>query len=131
MSIMAVRLHRDAFPQGRDFVLDKDKIQVLGFHFDTSKTQYKTNFMETNIIVLGIVTNESEHSWIVDGFEIRYFDSAGKILGMDDPSFNNFIIQPHSDHSFWLNLSHHQAVSEYTACKIKVVSASDPDARSD
>jgi hypothetical protein len=120
--------YRDAFHRQRDFALDKDKIQVLNFHFDTTLTQYKTNIVETNIVVLGILTNESEHAWIADHFEIRYFDNANKILGVDDPSLNDFIILPHSDHSFCLNLYHHKAVSHYAACKVKVVSANDPEA---
>jgi hypothetical protein len=108
------------FLQGRDFGPDKDKIQVLDFHFGLSN-----NGFETNVVLAGVLTNESEHSWYIRDFQIRYLNTGGTILDMERAS-DGFTILPHSNHSFSLTLYERKFVPKYAACEVKVVSASDP-----
>jgi hypothetical protein len=110
--------------QGRDFALDKDQIRVTDFHFVIEKNQYGTN-----VVMSGVLTNESDHSWNINHFQVRYLNSAGKVFDVDDNSEDvEFIVMPHSDHSFQLTLFDRTAAPQYSDCKVKVVSASDPRA---
>ena len=120
--IGTIYLLNEMFVQGRDFAPDKDKIRVLDFHFGTSN-----NGFETNVVLVGVLTNESEHSWRIADFEIRYLKTEGSILDKEDAS-DDFTVVPHSDHSFSLTLYERQFVPKYAACEVKVISASDPRA---
>lgn len=106
----------------RDFSLDRDKIQVLNVHFAVTK-----NGSTTNMVAFGLVTNESEHSWAVDQFEIRYLGTKGKLLAADHEA-EYFTILPKSDHSFRLDLDSDAFFPGYEECKVRVISASDPRA---
>ena len=111
--------------QGRDFALDRDKIRVTDFHIVIARNQYGTN-----VVMSGVLTNESEYSWNIDQFQVRYLNSAGKIFDMDDnPEDVKFIVMPHSDRSFKLTLFERKVVPQYSDCEVKVVSASDPRER--
>jgi hypothetical protein len=107
----------------RDFALDREKVQVLNFHFALDKGE-----SETNIIFFGVVTNKSEHAWEVGDYEIRYFDSRGNLVNMDRAS-SLITVFPHSDSSFRCDLlSSHNSIPDYAATKVTVVSAEDPRA---
>jgi hypothetical protein len=114
------------FYQGRDFSLDKDKIRVLDFHFAINKNY------ETNVVVLGVLTNESEHSWNINHVDIRYLNREGKVMDMDDYAYGVvFTILPHSVDAFRLTLDERKSVPQYEQCEVKVASAEDPATRWD
>ena len=113
------------FYQGRDFALDKDKIHITDFHFVIDKSRDRTN-----VVVLGTLTNESEHSWNIDDFQVRYLNSTGKVFDIDDcSSYGEVRVMPHSDHSFQLTLYQRESVPQYSDCDVRAVSASDPRAQ--
>jgi hypothetical protein len=118
----AIYLFSRVFYQERDFALDRDKILVLDFHFAVAKDRH-----ETNVVVSGVLTNESEHSWDIGDFEIRYLNREGKILNAANSS-DGFIVLPHCDHSFSMTLYSLKSVPQFASCKIKVISAEDPRA---
>jgi hypothetical protein len=104
----------------RDFSLDRDKVGVLELHFTPAGATAKTN-----MVAFGIITNDSEHSWAIERFEIRYLDNKGKLLGMDDQP-EEFTILPKSNHSFRLDLDSYSSAPDYARCEVKVLSANDP-----
>jgi hypothetical protein len=113
-----------AFYHRRDFALDRDKIQVTEFHFAFDKSRY-----ETNVVMLGTLTNESDYSWDIGHFEIRYLNNMGKVLDIEDDAYgNDFTVLPYSDHSFSLDLYERKSLPQYAVCEVKVVSADDPRA---
>ena len=112
------------FYNGRDFALDRDKIKVLDFHFAVDKNRY-----ETNVVMSGVLTNESEYSWDIAHLEVRYLNNSGKVFDVDHSEDGGFTVMPHSDHSFQLTLYERKVVPQYSDCEVKVVSARDPRVR--
>lgn len=105
----------------RDFGLDKNKVLVTSFHFDLAK---HANF--TNVVVVGVLTNGSRHTWRIEDFQVRYLDKDWKVFDFGDPVFDSFAILPHSDHAFRLNMGSTKSVPKFTTCTVQVASAHDP-----
>jgi hypothetical protein len=105
----------------RDFGPDKNKVLVTSFHFDLAKNRFSTN-----LVVIGVLTNASKHSWRLDELEIRYFDTNRKLLDFRNQSIDDFTILPNSDHAFSLNLYSPKSAPNFATCTVQVVSAYDP-----
>ena len=113
---------RICYPR-RDFGLDRNKIQVSNFDFAVERSRYYTN-----VVILGILTNGSEHAWNIEQFEVRFLDRDGKLAEMDDLSTGDFTILPHSDHAFSEYLHRGEIFPRYASYRIGVLSAEDPRA---
>lgn len=120
LCIVALALFVNLFETPRDFDMDRDKIRVIENHFAFTK-----DASTTNMVAFGIVTNESEHSWAIDQFEIRYFDGKGKLVGVEqEPEY--FTIFPKGNHSFRLDLNSSGFLHGYATYEVMAVSAIDP-----
>jgi len=107
----------------RDFGSDKNQVLVTGFHIDMEKHRFWTN-----VVVIGVLTNGSGHSWRVDGFQVRYLDKNRKLLDFSDPVINSFTILPNGDHAFDLDLGSPKSLPNFATCTVQVASGHDPRA---
>jgi hypothetical protein len=114
------------FYGARDFGLDRGKIEVVSFNFAIDRGRY-----ETNVVVTGVLTNGSEHEWVMNDFEVRYLNARGQTVDMENPNdilSDNITVLSHRDRAFRLVLYSRKLIPEYPSCKITVVSATDPKA---
>jgi len=110
------------FTEGRSFSSSRDKIEVI-----SSKVAFQIKPRSTNIFVSGILTNRSNYSWRINKFEIRFFDSFGKTIDVDEGWSNDtFTVLPGSDHSFRFDLYSRKSIPENASYKVLIRSASDP-----
>lgn len=114
---------------GRAFSPPRDRIDVLYSRLGFRVTKWGSSpRWETNIVVVGTMTNASPYAWAVGGIsevEVRFFDRDGKITDTDRLSGEEFTILPHSDHSFRFYV-HRKSIPEYANYRIYVRSAENP-----
>lgn len=110
------------FSSGRSFSSSRDKIAVVG-----SQLALDVSSDGTNVIISGVLTNGSNYSWQMGGFEVRFFDGFGKLIDADK-GVDNFDFLPHSDHAFKINLYGRKSIPEHASYKVLIRSARDPDA---
>ena len=110
------------FAEGRSFSSSRDKITVL-----SSQLAVDANSDDTNVVVSGILTNASNYAWNTKEFEVRFYDSSGKIVDTGSGE-DGFTVLPHSDHSFQITLYSRKSIPEHSSRKVILRSAGDPDA---
>lgn len=117
------------FTTGRRYSPEKHIITVLSAEFGVETTSYQTNEIETNVIVSGVLTNASEYSWKLTGFEVRFLDAAGKTVdvGKGGSEYLDLIVLPHSDHAFHVSLFPMKTVPTHAGSMVTVTEASDPN----
>jgi len=108
------------FAYGRDFSSSKDKITVL-----SSQLAIEATHDYTNVVVAGVLTNASDYSWILNRFEVRFFNTDGALIDADS-SGSGITILPHAEASFRLTLYSRKSIPESSSHKVLVSSASEP-----
>lgn len=106
----------------RSFSPSRDRIEVVSSQVTVQKTKYGQQ-----VVVIGVLTNQSPYAWRVGDFSVRYFDKDGKTLDVDY-SHERFTVLPQSDHSFRLYFDSRKSFPEYTNHKVYVRKAKDPKA---
>jgi hypothetical protein len=110
------------FIRGRSFSSSRDNIEVLN-----SEVAMETSRDYTNVVVVGVLTNKSDHAWQIGEFEVRYLNSSGKAVDVMS-GWEGFTVLPHSNHSFRLTFYSRTSIPEHTSRKVSVRSAKDPNA---
>jgi hypothetical protein len=110
------------FGTGREYSPQRYKITVLSCQFGIEATRD-----HTNAIVSGVLTNESDYKWDVTRFEIRFLDSAGKIIDTDSAGseYDALSVLPHSECPFHLGL-YMKALPAFSSSQITIKEAKDP-----
>jgi hypothetical protein len=106
--------------EGRSFSSSRDKIEVL-----STDLTVETNGHGMHVVVTGVLTNRSNYPWRISLFEVRFFDSSGKVIDADR-DWNHFTVMPGSDHAFQLAFYSRKIIPEHARYKVLIRSASDP-----
>ncbi len=111
------------FGSSRQYSPARHKILVLNKQFGIETTSD-----HTNVVVSGVLTNASDYTWKLTGFEIRFLDAAGKIIDTDHAGseYMDLTVLPHDECSFHLNLPFREKVPAFAASKVTVTEAKEP-----
>jgi hypothetical protein len=121
--IGAIWLFNKMVLEPRSFSSSRNKMEVLNSQLSVVKMG-----SNSNVVVIGVLTNRSDYSWRMGIFELRFLDASGNILDAAKGSdADGFTVLPHSDHSFHLVLYSLSSIPEYASYMIAIRSAYDPD----
>ena len=111
------------FGTSRQYSPNLHEITVL-----STQLGVEANSDRTNVVVSGVLTNASNYSWKLTGFQIRFFDAAGKTIevGNAGSEYMNLNVLPHSDLSFHLSLYSFIKIPIHASCKMTVTEAREP-----
>ena len=109
------------FGFGRQYSPVRHKLTVLNTAFGVEATSE-----HTNVVVSGIVTNESDYTWQLMGFQVRFLDSGGKTFEVGNGSYAYCVIPSHTESSFKLDLYSLQKIPQFSSVKAAVTEAKEP-----
>jgi hypothetical protein len=111
------------FGNGKQFSPTRYKITVLNSQFGVEATSENTN-----VVMFGILTNASNYTWKLTGFQVRFLDASEKIVDLANAGseYMDLVVLPHSDHSFKLSLYSIKTMPKNTGFKVIVTEAKDP-----
>jgi hypothetical protein len=111
------------FGTSRKFSPERHKITVLSTQFGVERTSD-----HTNVVVSGILTNASDYTWKLTGFEIRFLDGAGKTVDAENAGseYMDLTILSHAECSFRLSLPFRESIPEHTSSRVRVTKAEQP-----
>ncbi len=106
---------------GRSFAGHRGDLVVLNNLLERSGT--KPDFWMT-----GIVTNQGEHPWRIQQFEVRFLDERGNLLDVRHPDLKvSFVVQSHQEHGFRVELRDLAFTNRNVKNQVRVQMATDGD----
>lgn len=111
------------FGNGRQYSPTRHEISVLNTQFGIETTSD-----QTNVVASGILTNSSNYSWKLTGFEIRFLDAAGKTIDACNAGseYMDLTVLPHGECSFHLDLYGLKTIPPFASSEVTVTEAKDP-----
>ncbi len=109
------------FGFSRQYSPARHKLTVLSTQFGVEST-----LEHTNVVVSGVVTNESEYKWQLMGFEARFLDSGGKTFEVGNGGYAYCVLPSHTEGSFKLTLYSLDKIPPHSGVKATVTSAKEP-----
>lgn len=120
---IVVYIHR-SIDRGTDFSPYRNQISVLESHMS-----FETNEDHIPLVyVIAVVTNQTDLAWDNVGFEARFFDKTGTLIGVGE-GICYWTLYPKSDTAVLIRAHTLHPFADYASYKINVGSAKDAHSR--